>query len=185
MPWPTLTKSVLCATLMRDGKYLRPRPCPLFDIFLALSCLIFASLALFQIISIKPPPTKTRKNEKGGKTHSSAASLSNLLICSLASLTASLALASALSASFSIASAFITLSLAAIIVGSSSRRCKIPLRRWGEVELLVLVVETGETERLVCLEKREEWRRGGSAATSSGADSSRWEKRPIVDNLLG
>ena len=50
----------------------------------------------------------------------------------------------------------------------------------------MLVVETGETERWVCLEKREEWRRGGSAATSSsGADSSRWEKRPIVYNLLG
>ena len=49
----------------------------------------------------------------------------------------------------------------------------------------MLVVETGETERWVCLEKREEWRRGGSAATSSGADSSQWENKPIVDNLLG
>jgi hypothetical protein len=84
------------------------------------------------------------------------------------------------------ASAFITLSLAAIIVGSSSLRCKIPLRRWGLVEL---VVETGEVERFVCLEKREEWRRGGSELTSSGAGASEVSslrvKRPIVVDLLG
>ena len=50
-------------------------------------------------------------NRHRKETHSLAASLSNLLICSLVSLTASLALASARSASLSAAWTFITLSL--------------------------------------------------------------------------
>jgi hypothetical protein len=123
------------------------------------------------------------------KTYSSAASFSNLLICSLASLTATFAEANARSASLSAASAFITLSLAAIIVGSSSRLCKSPLRR-GDPELLVwveclvsrvFVVSAGETSRL--RPKRVERRLGGSTSLSWTGVSSWREKRGIL--ILG
>jgi hypothetical protein len=84
-------------------------------------------------------------------THSSAASLSNRFTCSLASLTAALAVSNALSASRSAASALKTLSLAFVIDASSWSRWSTPRRGLWELAdrfvCWVVVVAVGEGER--------------------------------------